>query len=366
MDNRAPSLRELAHDLRDALSPLRAALDLMRLRGFAADVSSAMAQRIEQGLDRALATLDAFVLAEQCENGSAALAPVPVSLQRLLELTEQALPPALRERCLFHPPDAPLEIIADVDRSVQVLGAMLEQAAAAATAAPGAIEVQAGRRDQCAQVRVRFPGEPPAAGGEDWFASYRRAGGARLALRTARCLMALQQGNLQLVPDASAGCELVATFRCAADADTRRVSAPAGAEARHPAATAAPPAGAAAAGTRIMMVEDNAEVRRAYREALAALGYAVTEARNAEEALGALGEPLPAVALIDIHLPGMNGYRLAQALKARAGGAIRLVMLSGVTLDDTTLQLSKNAGFDQCFDKTAGPKALHALLRRLL
>lgn len=365
MDKRAPSLRELAHDLRDALSPLRAALDLMRLRGFAADVSSAMAQRIEQGLDRALATLDAFVLAEQCENGSAALAPVPVSLQRLLELTQQALPPALRERCRFHPTDAPLEIMADVDRSVQVLGAMLEQAAAAA-AAPGAIEIQAGRRDQYAQVRVRFPGEPPAAAGEDWFASYRRAGGARLALRTARCLMGLQQGNLQLVPDAPAGCELLASFRCAADADTRQVSAAAGAEARRPAAAGAAPAGAAAAGTRIMMVEDNAEVRRAYREALTALGYAVTEARNAEEALSVLGEPLPAVALIDIHLPGMNGYRLAQALKARAGGAIRLVMLSGVTLDDTTLQLSKNAGFDQCFDKTAGPKALHALLRRIL
>ncbi len=365
MDNRAPSLRELAHDLRDALSPLRAALDLMRLRGFAADVSSAMAQRIEQGLDHALATLDAFVLAEQCENGSAVLAPVPVSLQRLLELTQQTLPPALRERCLFHPPDAPIETIADVDRSVQVLGAMLEQAAAAA-AAPGAIEVQASRRDQCAQVRVRFPGELPAAGGEDWFASYRRAGGARLALRTARCLMALQQGNLQLVADASTGCELVATFRCAADAGTRQVSAAAAAEARRPAAAAAQPAPAATAGTRIMMVEDNAEVRRAYREALTAMGYAVTEARNAEEALGALGEPLPAVALIDIHLPGMNGYRLAQALKARAAGAIRLVMLSGVTLDDTTLQLSKNAGFDQCFDKAAGPKALHALLQRLL
>jgi len=366
MDNRAPLLRELAHDLRDALSPVRAALDLMRLRSFAADVSSASAQRIEQGLDRALATLDAFLLAEQCENGSAALAPVPLSLQRLLELTRQALPPALSERCLFRPPDEPdLEVMADADRSVQVLGAMLEQAAAAA-AAPGAIDVQAGYRDQCAQVRVRFPAEPPAAGGEEWFASYRNPRGGPLALRTARCLMVLQQGNLQLAPCASGGCELVATFRRAADADKRVVSAAAGAEARRPVAAAAPPALAAASGTRIMMVEDNAEVRRAYREALTALGYAVTEARNAEEALGVASEAMPAVALIDIHLPGMNGYRLAQALKARAGGAIRLVMLSGVTLDDITLQLSRNAGFDQCFDKAAGPKALHALLQRLL
>jgi DNA-binding response OmpR family regulator len=69
------------------------------------------------------------------------------------------------------------------------------------------------------------------------------------------------------------------------------------------------------------------------------------------------------VALIDIHLPGMNGYRLAQALKARARSGVRLVMLSGMTLDDTTLRLSRTAGFDDCIDKAAGPKALHALLQ---
>jgi two-component system, sensor histidine kinase len=135
-----------------------------------------------------------------------------------------------------------------------------------------------------------------------------------------------------------------------------------------PAAGAAPEADRSAQlrGTRILIVEDSAEVRRAYREALTELGYCVTEARNAEEALTLAPDVRPAVALIDIHLPGMNGYRLAQALKARAGAGIQLVMLSGVTLDETTQQLSRNAGFDQCFDKARGPKALHALLLRLL
>jgi len=47
----------------------------------------------------------------------------------------------------------------------------------------------------------------------------------------------------------------------------------------------------------------------------------------------------------------MNGYRLAQALKAQARSGMRLVMLSGMTLDDTTLRLSRTAGFDDCIDK---------------
>ncbi|TLZ45914.1 MAG: response regulator, partial [Gammaproteobacteria bacterium] len=114
----------------------------------------------------------------------------------------------------------------------------------------------------------------------------------------------------------------------------------------------------------ILIVEDSTEVRVIYREALAALGYTVSEAGNAEEALRTTVEAAPDVALIDIHLPGMNGYRLAQALKARASPNMRLVMLSGMTLDDTTLRLSRDAGFDDCIDKAAGPKALHALLQQ--
>ena len=72
-DEHSSLLRELAHELRDALSPIRPALDLLRLRNFDAEASKSTAQRVERGLERALATIDAFVIAEQCENGTAAL-----------------------------------------------------------------------------------------------------------------------------------------------------------------------------------------------------------------------------------------------------------------------------------------------------
>lgn len=115
--------------------------------------------------------------------------------------------------------------------------------------------------------------------------------------------------------------------------------------------------------TRILIVDDSAEVRKAYREPLVTLGYTVTEASDAEEALLRISHERPDVALIDLHLPGMNGYRLAQEMKARTGSAIRLIMLSAMTMDTPTRRASREAGFDDCLDKMAGPLELHRLLQ---
>jgi CheY-like chemotaxis protein len=362
MDKRSSLLRDLAHELRDALSPIRSATDLMRLREFDADISRTMVERIERGLEAALAAIDAFVVAEGYDSDGATIASAAAPLAELLQLTQRAVTPALRERCRFDERAAHVLVRADVDRSVQVLTAMLEHAAVV-SAGPAPIEVQARGEGAPPELRVMFVAE--LSGSEaSWFADYRaRGGGSRMALRTARRIMTLQGGDLILERAAAPGqWQLVARFAPAGGAAAQRhAAAPA-----HLASAAAPraPAADGGAGAHVVIVDDNADVRRAYREGLGILGYRVTEAADAEAALRATANAGPAVVLIDIHLPGMNGYQLAQALKARAGGdALRLVMLSGMTLDDTTRRVSQGAGFDQCFDKAQGPKALHALLR---
>jgi two-component system, sensor histidine kinase len=119
---------------------------------------------------------------------------------------------------------------------------------------------------------------------------------------------------------------------------------------------------AATTGETLLIVDDSREVRRAYGEALVALGYRVVEAADAEQALAVLDGGTADVALIDIHLPRMNGYRLAQAIRARVGAAIYLVMLSGMGLDAITRELAREAGFDDCLDKMSGPITLRELL----
>src|SRR6516225_3461335 len=97
-----PSLmRELAHELRDALSPLASSADLARLRNFDPEASRLLAERVERGLRRALAALDAFVLAEQCENGSLQLSIARVSLEQIVQKARDAIPGPERARYRF-------------------------------------------------------------------------------------------------------------------------------------------------------------------------------------------------------------------------------------------------------------------------
>jgi CheY-like chemotaxis protein len=364
MDGRPSLVRELAHELRDALSPIRAAIDLLRLRNFDAEVSRRVAEKVDRGLDCALAAVDAFVAADQSENGTLTVAVAPTSLDQIVGAARTALAPLLAgrsQRCEFAPATPAVEAMADAAKSLQVISAMLEQASAVAPPR-SVIEVRAAAGQSGPQIHVRFSIETPDSVDESWFESYRgRARGSRMALRTARHVMSLQRGSLDLALRSPSAGELVAVFApvgAASVSDRPGSGRPAAASEHGPT-----PSGPKAARTRILIVEDSTEVRVIYREALSALGYTVTEAGNAEEALRTTVDAAPDVALIDIHLPGMNGYRLAQALKAQARSAMRLVMLSGMTLDDTTLRLSRTAGFDDCIDKASGPKALHALLQ---
>jgi len=361
MDGRPSLVRELAHELRDALSPIRAAIDLLRLRNFDADVSRRVAEKVDRGLDSALAAVDAFVAADQSENGTLTVAVAPTSLDQIVAAARTTLAPLLAgrsQRCEFAPSTPGVEALADAAKSLQVISAMLEQASAVAPPR-SVIEVRAAAGESGAEIHVRFSVETPDSVDESWFESYRgRARGSRMALRTARHVMSLQRGSLNLALRSPSAGELVAVFAPVGAASVSASTRPAAASEHGPTPTGPEPA-----RTRILIVEDSTEVRVIYREALAALGYTVTEAGNAEEALRTTVDATPDVALIDIHLPGMNGYRLAQALKAQARSGMRLVMLSGMTLDDTTLRLSRTAGFDDCIDKAAGPKALHALLQ---
>jgi CheY-like chemotaxis protein len=348
-------MRELAHELRDALSPLASAADLARLRRFDPEASRLLAEKVERGLRRALGLLDMFVLAEQSEQGTL---PLRVGTVRLADILESARASFAGDgRYTFEPPGGGVTVRADPERSSQVLAAVLRHAAAI-TAPDQGVAVRTVTTGAQPEIRVRSRVDPVNMPGEEWFASY-RGGDGRMALRTAQRIMSLQGGTLDLLKEHEGAFELILRF-----AAGQALPEPKCQPSREPQRAESSRPGAAASGTqeRILIVEDSPEVRRAYREALAALGYTVLEAADAEHALEALADTRPDVALIDIHLPRMNGYRLAQAIRARAGAAIYLVMLSGMALDVVTRELAHEAGFDDCLDKMAGPVALRELL----
>jgi CheY-like chemotaxis protein len=356
-ESRSSLLRQLAHELRDALSPLASSADLARLRDFDREASRLLAEKVERGLRRALAILDAFVLAEQCESGALHLAAKRLPLEQIVQTAQEALGKPDRARCRFASGQRDTAVQADPVRSAQALAAVLEHAAAISPR-DSFIDVRIGGSAAQPQIRVRGGIDPDHVPGEEWFLTW-RGGETGMPLRTARCLMRLQRGDLELVTGQGGEWELVLSFagEGAPTHGPRREPLPS----RRAEPTRAAPVGGAG-GETILIVDDSREVRRAYREALVALGYGVVEAADADAALRVLGEATPQVALVDIHLPRMNGYRLAQMIRARVGAAVYLVMLSGMALDAVTQELAREAGFDECLDKMAGPIALRELL----
>jgi CheY-like chemotaxis protein len=78
----------------------------------------------------------------------------------------------------------------------------------------------------------------------------------------------------------------------------------------------------------IMVVDDHAEHRDLVREVLEPLGFTVLEAEDAPSCLALVAEIRPDLFLLDISMPGMDGWELAATLRASGFGGTRIVVLS--------------------------------------
>jgi CheY-like chemotaxis protein len=363
-----------AHELRNALSPARAALELLQRREAGNEALQPVLRTMDRSFVVALQTIDRFVDAQRILDGTVKLQIAPLELTSIIEQAIAVARPTLAERGqrVTKNLDGDPVVVTDSTRSAQVVAQLIENASVNAPDG-AAIEIEACARGERVDVIVREPA-PREQGFDvaDALSAMRAPPHTRgLALATARRLMTLQHGSLDArINGESRRAEFVVSMP--------QSSAPAVAAATQsqpestPQAQSEPSAldrvlasePSARAPQRILLVDDNQAVRTVYREALEELGYDVTLASNGEDALRAVEGSVPEVALIDVHLPTLNGYQLARALRARhPSSGIKLIMLSGMTLDDDMIRLSKNAGFDHCIDKGAGPKAIDTLLR---
>jgi CheY-like chemotaxis protein/anti-sigma regulatory factor (Ser/Thr protein kinase) len=129
-----------------------------------------------------------------------------------------------------------------------------------------------------------------------------------------------------------------------------------------PTRTAAPRRADARTARRVLLVEDSADVRRMLRLRLELDGHEVHEA---EDGITGLTEALglqPDVAIIDIGLPGLDGWELGRQLRAtEAGRRMTLIAISGYgQLEDQ--QLSQEAGFDVHLVKPVDLDTLNATI----
>jgi len=85
----------------------------------------------------------------------------------------------------------------------------------------------------------------------------------------------------------------------------------------------------------VLLVEDDPETRLAYRALLEHAGWSVHEAGDGEQALRMVDGILPCVAVIDISIPGIDGWEVAQRLKLdERTRAVPVILVTGHSLDE--------------------------------
>jgi CheY-like chemotaxis protein len=117
-------------------------------------------------------------------------------------------------------------------------------------------------------------------------------------------------------------------------------------------------------GRSILIVEDNADARDALRVLLELEGHAVEAAEAGHQAIEIARTKDPDVALVDIGLPGIDGYEVARRLRAHRARRPVLIALTGYGQPEDRRRATE-AGFDQMLVKPVDPTALTELLATL-
>jgi len=128
----------------------------------------------------------------------------------------------------------------------------------------------------------------------------------------------------------------------------------------------AAPAAARGAGTCVLLVEDEEQLRRVMKDLLEREGYTVAEARDGVQALDQVDRLAPDVIILDLNLPGIDGYNVLTQLRSRpATRAIPVVVLTAKGDEDNEVRVFE-LGADDFITKPFRAKALSARLEAVL
>jgi CheY-like chemotaxis protein len=222
----------------------------------------------------------------------------------------------------------------------------------------GQITVRAERRGANVVVSVRDNGAgirpevlasvfDPFVQGER---SYSRAqGGLGIGLTLARSIVLLHGGNIEArSAGVGQGSEFIVRLPAPQSAAASASEAPARPQTR-------------IAGQRILVVDDNVDAAESLAALLRTRGQVVSVVHNGQDALAQALEQRPDVVLLDIGLPGMNGYEVASALRRQTGGGPALVAITGYG-QDADARRAAEAGFDRHLVKPVDAGELEQVL----
>src|SRR6266513_3929010 len=119
-----------------------------------------------------------------------------------------------------------------------------------------------------------------------------------------------------------------------------------------------PSSAVSSGGPVVLIVDDDERLREYVRVNLEMEGYTVREAGGAEEGLRVLEESTPGLVLLDVMMPGVDGWEMLQRVQERHGvGAIPVIMFSG-KIDETAADEAVSRGAQGFIGKPFNPQEL--------
>jgi two-component system, sensor histidine kinase len=353
-------LAMLAHELRNPLAAVVNALHIIRK-------SRGTDQRIDQAVriaDRQLRhearLLDDLLDVSRIVLGKVSVESEQVDLRDCLRTALEAASFTASSRGLrvdVELPQEPLVVTGDATRLAQCVGNLLSNAIKF-TPPGGTVSVSARRQAGHAIVAVRDTGAGIApeilprvfelfVQGDPSLG--RSQGGLGIGLTLVQYLVQLHGGTV--VAD-SAGPGQGSRFEIRLPLSSGEVS------------PSVPERPTATRSRRILLVEDNRDAREMLRAVLELQGHVVSDTGDGVAAVRLATQVLPDVVILDIGLPGVDGFETARRIRRRLGERVRLVAVSGYG-DDETRERGRGAGFDAHLVKPVSPEALSQTLDAL-
>lgn len=358
----------LAHELRNPLVPIRTGVELLKKARERPDIIESVRPMMERQIGHMVRMIDDLLDVSRITSGNLALQRQPVTLSSLIgtavELNRDAIAAANHEFSV-NVPEPRWVLNVDPTRFAQVIANVLQNAAKF-TPPGGRIALDATIKSEHAESPAELVLQVVDSGEGmsdamlprifDLFAqasttSQGGRSGLGIGLTIARRLVEMHGGTIE-ARSAGAGQGSEFTIRLPAPRDFQSQNA---AFARQDQALR---------GLRVMVVDDNPDAADSVGMLVEAMGCSVRVAYDGPSALVALADFEAAVILLDIGMPGMDGYETCRRIRAKWGTRVRVVAITGWG-QERDKRSAVESGFDAHLTKPADPAKLEEVIRLL-
>lgn len=357
----------LGHELRNPLAPIRTAAELILLKGRGDPAFQRPAEIIRRQAEHLTHLVDDLLDVSRVTFGTVHLRREPVDLAALAVSAAEtgqsefdAKGIAFETRIVANP-----RVQGDVTRLAQCLANLLGNAVKF-TPSGGSVQLRVGRESGQAVLEVQDSGSGIDPGNTerifDLFVQEHRSGqhgnkGLGIGLALTRRLVALHGGTVTAHSEGVGRGSLFVVRLPLLQDDRAADSGPLPQD----------DAGRAASGATVLVVDDNEDAAETVAEMLRLSGFSVRTAPSGEAALEWSQAESPDAIVLDIGLPGIDGYEVCRRLRRRTGPPPVLIALTGWGQDGDR-DAAGRAGFDRHFTKPVDvaqlTRALDELLRR--